>query len=45
MPAGMEGFFERQSSLTEFDPEEFRVAADEHGTEVIGPPLAESDPL
>ncbi|MEA2375816.1 MAG: hypothetical protein QOD53_2279 [Thermoleophilaceae bacterium] len=44
-PAGMEGFFERLSSLTEFDLEEFRAAAAEQGTEVVGPPLAQSDPL
>lgn len=44
-PAGMEGFFERLSSLTEFDLEAFRVAAAEHGMEVVGPTLAESDPL
>jgi quercetin dioxygenase-like cupin family protein len=44
-PAGMEGFFERLSSLTEFDLEEFRHAAAEHGTDVIGPPLAKSHPL
>jgi len=44
-PAGMEGFFERLASMTEFDPEEFRAAAAEHGMEVVGPPLAESDPL
>jgi quercetin dioxygenase-like cupin family protein len=45
VPAGMEGFFERLSSLTEFDPEAFRAAGAEHGMEVVGPPLAESDPL
>jgi quercetin dioxygenase-like cupin family protein len=44
-PAGMEGFFDRLSSMTEFDLEEFRAAASEHGMEVVGPPLAESDPL
>ena len=44
-PAGMEGFFEKLSSLTEFDLEAFRAAAAEHGMEVVGPPLAESDPL
>jgi quercetin dioxygenase-like cupin family protein len=44
-PAGMEGFFERLSSMTEFDLEEFRAAGAEHGTEVVGPPLAVSDPL
>jgi quercetin dioxygenase-like cupin family protein len=44
-PAGMEGFFERLSSMTKFDLEEFRAAGAEHGTEVVGPPLAVSDPL
>jgi quercetin dioxygenase-like cupin family protein len=44
-PAGMEGFFDRLSEMTEFDLEMFRRAAAEHGMEVIGPPLAESDPL
>jgi quercetin dioxygenase-like cupin family protein len=44
-PAGMEGFFERLSLMTEFDLEEFRAAGAEHGTDVIGPPLAISDPL
>jgi quercetin dioxygenase-like cupin family protein len=44
-PAGMEGFFERLSSLTAFDLEAFRDAAAEHGMDVVGPPLAESDPL
>ena len=44
-PAGMEGFFDKLSSLAEFDPEAFRAAAAEHGMEVVGPPLAESDPL
>jgi quercetin dioxygenase-like cupin family protein len=44
-PAGMEGFFERLSAMTEFDIEEFRAAGTEHGTEVTGPPLAQSDPL
>jgi hypothetical protein len=45
MPAGMEGFFERLSRMEEFDTEEFRAAAAEQGTEVVGPPLAVSDPL
>lgn len=45
IPAGMEGFFERLSVMTEFDPEEFRAAAAEHGTDVVGPPLALSNPL
>jgi quercetin dioxygenase-like cupin family protein len=44
-PAGMEGFFEQLSSMTEFDLDAFRAAAAEHGMEVVGPPLAESDPL
>ena len=44
-PAGMEGFFEQLSSMTEFDLETFRAAAADHGMEVVGPPLAESDPL
>jgi quercetin dioxygenase-like cupin family protein len=44
-PAGMEGFFDKLSSLTEFDLDAFRAAAAEHGMEVVGPPLAESDPL
>ena len=44
-PAGMEGFFDRLSSMTDFDLDEFRAAAAEHAMEVIGPRLAESDPL
>jgi hypothetical protein len=44
-PAGMEGFFDRLSSLTEFDLQAFRAAAAGHGMEVVGPMLAESDPL
>jgi quercetin dioxygenase-like cupin family protein len=44
-PAGMEGFFDRLSAMEEFDLEEFRAAAAEHGMEVVGPRLAESDPL
>ena|SRR5690349_2001874 len=44
-PAGMERFFERLSHMSSFDPDEFRSAAAESGMEVVGPPLAESDPL
>jgi quercetin dioxygenase-like cupin family protein len=44
-PAGMEGFFDRLSSMTEFDLDEFKSAAADHGMNVVGPPLAESDPL
>ena len=43
-PAGMEGFFDRLSDLTAFDPDAFRRAAAEVGTDVVGPPLAQSDP-
>ena len=44
-PAGMEAFFDRLSELTSFDPEAFRSAGTEVGTEVVGPPLAQSDPV
>jgi quercetin dioxygenase-like cupin family protein len=44
-PAGMEGFFDRLSSMTEFDLDEFKSAAEAHGMEVVGPTLAESDPI
>ena len=44
-PAGMEGFFDALADLSEFDPKAFRAAAAEHAMEVVGPPLAESDPL
>jgi quercetin dioxygenase-like cupin family protein len=44
-PAGMEGFFDRLASMAEFDLETFRAAAAEHGMEVVGPRLADSDPL
>jgi quercetin dioxygenase-like cupin family protein len=43
-PAGMEGFFDRLSSSSEFDLDTFRAAAGEHGMQVVGPRLAESDP-
>jgi quercetin dioxygenase-like cupin family protein len=43
-PSGVEGFFDRLSGLTEFDLDAWRRAAAEHGMEVLGPPLAESDP-
>jgi quercetin dioxygenase-like cupin family protein len=45
VPAGMEGFFDRLAGSTGFDPDAFRAAAAEHGMEVVGPPLAQSDPL
>src|SRR4051794_13862269 len=44
-PAGMESFFDRLATLTSFDPDEFRRAGAEVGTEMVGPALAESDPL
>jgi quercetin dioxygenase-like cupin family protein len=44
-PAGMEGFFERLAELTEFDLGAFRAAAADHAMEIVGPPLAESDPV
>jgi quercetin dioxygenase-like cupin family protein len=44
-PAGMERFFELQAELTEFDLDAFKHAAAEVGMDVVGPPLAESDPL
>jgi hypothetical protein len=37
-PAGMEGFFDRLSRMQDFDLEEFRAAAAEQGTDVVGPP-------
>jgi quercetin dioxygenase-like cupin family protein len=45
VPAGMEGFFERLADSTGFDPDAFRAAAAEHAMQIVGPPLAESDPL
>ena len=45
LPAGMEGFFEALSMLTDFDPDAFRRVGAENGMDVVGPPLAESDPL
>ena len=45
MPAGMEGFFERLSLMDAFDIEEFRAAGAEHGTEIVGPRLAEDPGL
>ena len=45
MPAGMEGFFERQADLVAFDLDTFRAEAAREGMDVLGPPLAVSDPL
>jgi quercetin dioxygenase-like cupin family protein len=44
-PAGMEGFFEALAEQTTVDLEAFRSAAATHSMEVVGPPLAESDPV
>jgi quercetin dioxygenase-like cupin family protein len=44
-PAGMERFFELQAKQTVYDPEVFRAAAAEAAMDVVGPTLAESDPL
>jgi hypothetical protein len=37
----MEGFFERLSLMDAFDIEEFRAAGAAHGTEIVGPRLAD----
>jgi hypothetical protein len=44
-PGGMDRFFEALAALTEFDLDAFRAAAADNAMQVIGPPLAESDPL
>jgi quercetin dioxygenase-like cupin family protein len=43
-PSGMEGFFEPFSELEEVDLEAFARLGREVGMEIIGPPLAVSDP-
>ena len=46
-PAGLERFFERFSDLLDDAPvpDAFRTAGREFGIDVVGPPLAESNPL
>ena len=46
-PAGLERFFERFSELLDDAsvPDAFRTAGREFGIDVVGPPLAESNPL
>ena len=44
-PSGMEGFFEQLAQLDAVDPAAFRAAAGDYGMSVVGPPLAQSDPL
>jgi quercetin dioxygenase-like cupin family protein len=46
-PAGMERFFERFTELSDGTsvPDAFRTIGSEVGMDVLGPPLAQSDPL
>jgi hypothetical protein len=44
-PAGMERFFDRLAALSAPDPEAFKSIGRPLGMEVIGPPLAQSDPV
>jgi quercetin dioxygenase-like cupin family protein len=44
-PAGMEDFFEQLAQHQTLDPAVFAAVAAENGMDVVGPPLAESDPL
>jgi hypothetical protein len=44
-PGGMEAFFDRFAELTEVDPEAFARLGKEVGMDIVGPPLAVSDPL
>ena len=44
VPAGLEGFFDRMAAVAG-DTGAFRRVGAEEGLEVIGPPLAQSDPL
>lgn len=44
-PAGMEHFFEGLAGVTTFDPVAYGRVAGEAGMTVVGPPLAESEPL
>ena len=44
-PSGMEGFFEQLAQLDAVDPAAFGDAAGGYGMTVVGPPLAQSDPL
>lgn len=47
VPAGMERFFEQHARLPDgpIDPTAYRAIAHDNWMEVVGPPLAESDPL
>lgn len=44
-PAGMEHFFDRFAELSTPDPEAFRSIGEPLGMDVVGPPLAQSDPV
>ena len=44
-PAGMERFFDGFAALSEPDPEAFGSIGGPLGMKVIGPPLAQSDPV
>jgi hypothetical protein len=44
-PAGMERFFDGFAALSEPDPEAFGRIGRPLGMEVVGPPLAQSDPV
>jgi hypothetical protein len=46
-PAGMERFFQGVAELPTgpFDPDAYRAIADSAWMKVLGPPLAETDPL
>jgi quercetin dioxygenase-like cupin family protein len=46
-PSGMERFFDRFAELPDgpVDPSSFRTLGSEVGMDVVGPPLAKSDPL
>lgn len=44
-PAGMERFFDRFAALADPEPEAFRRIGGPLGMEVVGPPLAQSDPV
>lgn len=44
-PAGIERFFDPFAALPKPDPDAFATVGRQLGMEVVGPPLAQSDPL
>jgi quercetin dioxygenase-like cupin family protein len=44
-PGGMEAFFERFAELSAPDPSAFKTIGGGVGMDVVGPPLAQSDPV